>query len=184
MCLAQVQNSSCARIHILHGSGALYLVKITILPTHGQHYGAAHRSRQVYGGPAATPGAEHGVPKKVTRNRDNLNIYGNVKFLCGNPKDWEGFSEKLKSQVAAGDMLAASVLDVVETKFCGTDLEEDDYYTYVAEDDTCSGDQIRQSQHEIAQLFAKLDDGRSKPSSEEMLGETWTVGMEATVHDA
>ena len=80
--------------------------------------------------------------QKGGKEWDNISIYRNVKPFCGNPKDWEEFSEKLKSQVAEGDMLAASVLNVVETQVSETNLEEDGYHAYVAEDDTCSGDQI------------------------------------------
>ena len=80
--------------------------------------------------------------QKGGKEWDNISIYRSVKPFCGNPKDWEEFSEKLKSQVAAGDMLAASVLDVVETQVSETNLQEDGYYVYVAEDDTCSEDQI------------------------------------------
>ena len=61
-------------------------------------------------------------------------------------------------------MLAASVLDVVETKVGGTDLEEDDCDTHVAEDDTCSGDQIHENQHEIAQLLLNLTTDEANPA--------------------
>ena len=65
-----------------------------------------------------------------------------MKLFCGHAKDWEEFSEKIKSQVAARDMLAASVLNVVETMVRETDVEEDDQCPYVAESDARGEDQI------------------------------------------
>ena len=44
--------------------------------------------------------------------------------------------------MAAGDLLAASVLGVVETKVSETDLAQVVFCAYVAEDDTCIEDEI------------------------------------------
>ena len=99
--------------------------------------------------------------QKGCKEWDNISIYRNVKPFCGNPNNWEEFSEKLKSQMAAGDMLAASVLDVVETQVSETNLEEDGYCVYVAEDDTCSEDQISKISTKLHNLLLNLTTGEA-----------------------
>ena len=83
-----------------------------------------------------------GRPLIGDKEWDNIDIYCNVKPICGNPKDSEEFSEQIKSQVAAGDMLAASVLD--------------DYYTNVAEDDPCGENQITKISTELHIVLLNL----------------------------
>ena len=126
---------------------------------------------------------QHGVPKKGKKEWDKISIYRDVKPFCGNPKDWEELSEKLGAQVAAGDMPAASVSDVVETQVSETNLEGDGYYAYVAEDDTCSEDQIVNISTELHNLLLKLTTGEAH-AVEARPGETWTARMEAVVHHA
>ena len=64
----------------------------------------------------------------------DVNSFRNVQAFGGDSKDWEEFADKLKSQIAAGSVEAAKVLDVVETKVTEQVLDEDDYPTYLVEE--------------------------------------------------
>ncbi len=74
---------------------------------------------------------------------DGVN-FKNLRLFTGDVMDWREFSEKLKGQVASGSMLAASILDYVETKISETDLEEDDFATMFIVDG-CDEDQATRS---------------------------------------
>ena len=73
--------------------------------------------------------------QKGLKDWADVNSFRNVQAFGGESKDWEEFADKLKSQIAAGNVKAARVLDVVETKVAEQELEEEDYPTYLAEDD-------------------------------------------------
>ena len=68
-------------------------------------------------------------------------------------------------------MLAASVLDVVETQVSETNLEEDGYYVCVAEDDTCSEDQIIKISKKLHSLLLNLTTGEANAVGEAMPGD-------------
>lgn len=73
--------------------------------------------------------------QKGQKDWADVNSFRNVRAFGGESTDWEEFAEKLKSQIAAGNVQAAKVLDIVETKVVEQELVEDDYPTYLVEDD-------------------------------------------------
>ena len=79
---------------------------------------------------------------------DNIGDFKNIKVFAGDSRDWEEFSMKLKSQVAAGSPKAAETLDWVETRMSEAELMEDGYAEKIADED------IDESQ--VKEIGAKL----------------------------
>ena len=100
-----------------------------------------------------------------------------VKFIAeGQGKLGMEFLAELESQVAAGDMLAASVFDVVETMVRETDVEENDQCPYEAEDHACGEDQIIKLSTTLYNLLVNLTTYEAK----EVVRRWWEVDMDSS----
>ena len=68
-----------------------------------------------------------GRSRKDGRDWADIKAFQKIRVFSGDSKEWEEFAQKLKSQVAAADVLVAKMLDDVESKIAEAELEADDY---------------------------------------------------------
>ena len=64
---------------------------------------------------------------------DTMNKFKNFKLFSGDSKEWDEFSTKFRSQVAAGDGGVAELMEEVETKMVEAQVEEKNWHTVAME---------------------------------------------------
>ena len=102
-------------------------------------------------------------PKEKSWNEKNWNdigLYKNIRVFAGDSREWEEFVEKFKSQVAAGSVLTANILDFTEAKMAEADLEEDDFATMIAVDG-CDEDKVQEIGSKLHNLLLNLTTGEA-----------------------
>ena len=95
-----------------------------------------------------------------SKNWDEIGRYKNVKVFGGDPKEWEEFWTKFKSQVSAGSPKVAEMLDEVEAKLSELELEEEGFEEKLT-DFPLDEDEVREIGHMLHNLLLSLTTGEA-----------------------
>ena len=75
-------------------------------------------------------------------NWDNPERYKNITIFSGEQKDWEEFSQKLRSQLAAGSVKTVEMMDAAALEMTEQSVEEADWT--LMSDELCDDDKVQE----------------------------------------
>ena len=114
--------------------------------------------------------AEHSGGRR--KQWDMVDRYKNIKIFDGSLKDYEEFSTKLRSQVAAGDLKVGRLMKAVENECTEDQLARGRYDECSPEFDESDADFIVASSSEMYNLLLNMTTGRRT---------RWYVGVKGRV---
>lgn len=94
-----------------------------------------------------------------SRAWDSPDKYKNIKTFTGEQKDWEEFSLKVRSQVAAGEAKVVDLMDTVVLEMQEKDVEEGDWA--FAADETYDEDRVKQISSKLYNVMMNLTTGEA-----------------------
>ena len=92
-------------------------------------------------------------------NWDTLNNYKNFKLFSCDQKEWDEFSTKFRSQVAAGDGGVAALMESVESVMLEEQAEAK--YWELVEDDKCPVEAVQEISVKLHNVFLSLTTGEA-----------------------